>query len=61
MNIKPIRTEKGLQRALARIDKLIDAPQGTPLFDELDVLTTRVEAYENIHHPIDPLNPKFVS
>lgn len=57
MNIKPIRNEKDLKRALSRIDKIIDIKKGTPEFDELEVLTTLVEAYENLHHEIEPPDP----
>lgn len=52
--IKPIRTERDHARALARIEQLFSAKQGTPAFDELDVLTTLVEAYERNQFPIDP-------
>jgi HTH-type transcriptional regulator/antitoxin HigA len=55
--IKPIRTERDHANALARIDEIFAAIPGTPEFDELDVLATLVEAYEKIHHPIDPPSP----
>ena len=55
--IKPIRNEKDLKKALARIDVLIDSKRGTPEYDELEVLSTLVEAYEERHHPIDPPDP----
>jgi HTH-type transcriptional regulator / antitoxin HigA len=57
MNIKPVRNEKDLKRALSRIDRIIDAKKGSPEFDELEVLTTLVEAYENLHHEIEPPDP----
>jgi HTH-type transcriptional regulator / antitoxin HigA len=57
MNVQPIRNEKDLTKALARIDRIIDSRQGTPEFDELEVLSTLVEAYENKHHAIDPPDP----
>jgi HTH-type transcriptional regulator/antitoxin HigA len=57
MKITPIRNEKGLQRVLMRIDEIIDAKKGTAEYDELDVLSTLVEAYENQHHQIDPPDP----
>jgi HTH-type transcriptional regulator / antitoxin HigA len=44
-------------RALHRIDHLIDAKRGTKNGDELDVLTTLVEAYEAKHHAICPPDP----
>ncbi|MGA2507476.1 MAG: DNA-binding protein [Chitinispirillaceae bacterium] len=57
MNVKPIRTENDLKQALARIDGIIDARKGTPEYDELDLLSTLVEAYENRHHPVFPPDP----
>jgi HTH-type transcriptional regulator / antitoxin HigA len=57
MNIQPIRNEKDLTKALARIDRIIDARRGTPEYDELEVISTLVEAYENRHHAIAPPDP----
>lgn len=57
MNIKPIRSKKDHARALARIEALWDAAPGTPRGDELDVLTTLVEAYERRVYPVDPPDP----
>jgi HTH-type transcriptional regulator/antitoxin HigA len=57
MKVKPIRNEKDLKAALARIDEIIDAPKGTPKYDELEVLTTLVEFYEDRYHAIDPPDP----
>ena len=55
--VKPIRTEADYAAALARIDELMDAEQGSPEGDELDVLADLVEAYENRHVPIDYPSP----
>jgi HTH-type transcriptional regulator/antitoxin HigA len=57
MKLKPIHTKKDLAEALARIDELIDAPHGTPEYDELEILSTLVEAYEDKHSPILPPDP----
>lgn len=57
MDILPIRNKKNLKKALARIDEIIDSKPGTPEYDELDVLSTLVEAYEDKHYPIDPPDP----
>jgi HTH-type transcriptional regulator / antitoxin HigA len=57
MNLKPIRYKKDLSEALARIDELIDAKTGTPEYDELEILSTLVEAYEEKHCPIPPPDP----
>lgn len=39
---------------MARIDQLMEAKPGTKAGDELDILTTLVEAYEARHHAIYP-------
>ena len=52
MDIQPIRTEADHDIALREIDKLWDAPDGSPESDKLDVLVTLVEAYEDKHYPI---------
>jgi HTH-type transcriptional regulator/antitoxin HigA len=57
MNIHPIRNKKDLKIAIARIDLLIDSKKGTDDYDELEVLSTLVEAFERIHFPIDPPDP----
>ena len=50
--IKPIRTEKDYEVALARIDALMDAEPGSAEFDEIDVLADLVELYESKHEPM---------
>ena len=45
--IKPIRTEEDHKRALARIDEIFDAEEGTPDGDELEVLVDLVMYYES--------------
>jgi HTH-type transcriptional regulator/antitoxin HigA len=57
MNIKPIKTKADHANALKEIQKLFDAEPDTPESDRLDILVTLVEAYEKIHHPIDPPDP----
>lgn len=57
MDIKPIRTEADYEIALKTIDQLWDAAQGSPEADQLDVLVTLVEAYEEKHYPISPPDP----
>jgi len=52
MNVKPVRNDKDLKATLSRIDAIIDAGKGTPEYDELEILTTLVESYENKHHAI---------
>jgi HTH-type transcriptional regulator / antitoxin HigA len=55
--IKPIRSEVDYQAALQRIEMLMDAEDNTPEADELDVLATLVDLYEDQHYPIDCPNP----
>jgi len=57
MNVNPIRTDEDHTQALDRIDRLMDARPGTPESDELEVLATLVEAYEDEHFPIDDPDP----
>jgi len=57
MNIKPIKSEADYTAALTRIERLMDARPGTPQMDELEVLTTLVEAYEAQHYLIDAPDP----
>ncbi len=57
MQIRPIRSERDHERAVARIGELMSARPGTPEGDELDVLATLVDAYEAKHHAIDAPDP----
>lgn len=57
MKPKVIRTEADHEAALARIEEIFDARPGTPEGDELDLLTTLVEVYENEAFPIDLPDP----
>jgi len=57
MNIKPIRNDADLRTAFARLSHIYQAEAGTPEADEMEVLTTLIEAYENRHYPIAPPDP----
>lgn len=57
MTITPIKTTRDYDRTLRRIEQLMDAKPGTKAGDELDVLTTLVEAYEAKHHAVYPPDP----
>ena len=57
ITIKPIRSEKDLRAAFKRLDVIFQAPAGTPEADEMEVLVTLIEAYENKHYPISPPDP----
>ena len=52
MNIKPIKTKKDYEQALARIEVIFDAKKGTPKGDELELLGMLVDNYENEKFPI---------
>ena len=53
MNIKPIRTKKDYSDALKRLEVVWGAKPGTPEDDELDILATLIDKYEEIHFPIE--------
>lgn len=59
MIIKPIKTEADYKAALVEIDRLLDLnPEpGSELDDRLEVITTLVHAYEQVHHPIAEPDP----
>jgi HTH-type transcriptional regulator/antitoxin HigA len=57
MNIKPIKTKLDYDNSLSRINMLMDATPNSKEFDELDILTTLVEAYEDIHYKIEIPDP----
>lgn len=61
MNIKPIRNDRDYQAALEAISALIEADPnpkpGTSIGDEVDVLATLVQAYEQEHFPLDLPDP----
>jgi len=55
--VKPIRSAKDYEAALAEVEKLWGAKIGTPFGDRLDVLATLIDAYESEHYPMDPPDP----
>jgi HTH-type transcriptional regulator/antitoxin HigA len=57
MNIKPIKNNKDYNKALDRVDELMEAKSGTPDFDELEILSILVEQYEKEHFPIEVPDP----
>jgi len=54
---KIIKTEEDYKLALSRIEKLMDASPETPEFDELLLLSTLVDIYEDKHYPISMPDP----
>ena len=57
MNIKPIKTEADYQSALKEIEILFGAEPGTPKGDQLDILITLVETYEEERYSIPVPDP----
>jgi HTH-type transcriptional regulator/antitoxin HigA len=57
--LKPIKTKKEYDTALARIYELMqkDLKASSKLSDEVEVLSILVEAYEKKHYPIPPPHP----
>ena len=55
--IKPIRSKRDYETALAEIERICGAKRGTPDGDRLDVIATLIDAYEAAHFPIDPPDP----
>ncbi len=57
MHIKPIRNDDDLTQAFKRLETIFQAETGTAEFDEMEVLVTLIEAYENKHFPIQHAEP----
>ncbi|NER07882.1 MAG: helix-turn-helix domain-containing protein [Okeania sp. SIO3C4] len=59
MDIKPIKTIVDYRMALKRIEYLMDLEprKNTPEGDELDILATLVEIYEEKNYPSSPPTP----
>lgn len=57
MNLKPIKTKKDYEQALARLEIIFDAKKGTKEGDELEILGILIDQYENEHFPIDLPDP----
>jgi HTH-type transcriptional regulator/antitoxin HigA len=56
-NVRLIKTEADYEAALARVGALMDAEAGTTAGDELEHLAMVIEAYEELHHPIELPDP----
>ena len=57
MNIKPIRTDEDLQAAFRRLEAIFQAAENTPEADEMEILVTLIEAYEQKQYPVGPADP----
>lgn len=54
--LRRLRSETDLDRAIEMLDKLVDLGMRSRSSEEedyMDVLSTLVEQYEEIHHPMD--------
>lgn len=56
-DLKPIRSERDYEAALAEVELLWGAGSGTPDGDRLDILATLSDAWEAKHYPMDPPDP----
>ncbi len=57
MNVRPIRSDDDLHGSLRRLESVFQAEEGTPEADEMEILVTLIEAYENKHYPVGPADP----
>ena len=57
MNIKPIKNEEDYSNTLLKIETLMNSKPNTPQMDELEILTTLVEVYEEQFHKIEFPDP----
>ncbi|WP_111637446.1 helix-turn-helix domain-containing protein [Marinomonas shanghaiensis] len=57
MNIKPIKNDDDLTSAVRRIRSLRGVQPNTPEGDEIEILATLVEAYEEKYHAIEAPDP----
>ena len=57
MNIKPIRNDEDLRAAFTQLELVYQASMGTADPDEMEILVTLIEAYENKHYPISAADP----
>jgi len=58
MNIKPIKSKKNYEIALARLEIIFDAKKGSLEGDELEILGMLIDHYENEHFPIGLPDPE---
>jgi HTH-type transcriptional regulator / antitoxin HigA len=55
--IRPIKTEGNYQAALERVGTLMSSKPNTPEADELEILATLIELYEDKYFPIKSPDP----
>jgi HTH-type transcriptional regulator/antitoxin HigA len=57
MNIKPIRNDDDLRAAFKRLELVYQAQEGSAEADEMEILVTLIEAYENKYFLIGAADP----
>ncbi|MFC5626583.1 helix-turn-helix domain-containing protein [Algoriphagus winogradskyi] len=57
MTLKLIKSEHEYQTALARLDQLFEAKEGTAESNEADVLALLIDEYEKTNFPIEAPDP----
>ena len=57
MKIKPLKTKRDYNLAMARLENIFDSKSGTPEVDELEILGILIEKYESAHYPIEFPDP----
>jgi HTH-type transcriptional regulator / antitoxin HigA len=57
MPLKPLRNESDYRAALAEVEALWGAPDGSPEAERLEILALIVAAYEQKHFPIEAPDP----
>jgi HTH-type transcriptional regulator / antitoxin HigA len=57
VNIKPIHTEDDYKEAMKTLATLWGSAEGSPESDQLDILATLIEKYEEEHFPMDLPDP----
>jgi HTH-type transcriptional regulator/antitoxin HigA len=57
--LKPIKTEKDYNNALAHVYELMqtDIVEGSDISDELEILSLLIKEYELVHYPVSYPNP----
>ena len=57
MKIRPIKTERDYELALARLEQIFDAKPNSIEGDEAEVWAMLIDNYEKIHFPIEAPGP----
>jgi HTH-type transcriptional regulator/antitoxin HigA len=57
MDIKPIKSEKGYEKAIERLENIFDASPKSKDGDEAEILSLLIENYENQYYPIETPDP----